>query len=95
MPVAAVTSGSGIFILGMERRTIRTTATISADVVFDDREFHRRQSNAGDRPGNYLPTALNRRAHCDDKAEGLSYALNLEGRRNRSKRCGIPDNMQV
>lgn len=95
MPVAAVTSGSGIFILGMERRRIRTTATISADVVFDDREFRRRQSNAGDRPGNNLPTELNRRARCDDKAEGLSYALNLEGRRNRSKRCGIPDNMQV
>src|SRR5437588_8758787 len=66
-----------------------------ADGVFDEREFRWRESNAGDRPRDTLPTALNRNARCRDKAEGLSYVLSLEGRRNKWKRCGIPGNTQV
>ena len=46
-----------------------------ADVIFDNREFRWRESKAGDRPGNTLPTALNRGALCDDKAKRLSYVL--------------------
>jgi AraC-like DNA-binding protein len=86
----------------MERRRIRTTATIRADVVFDDREFRRRKSKAGDRPGNNLPTALNRSARCDDKAEGLSYGLKsgrpteqIEAMRDSRQHAGLTSDLRL